>query len=140
MSIFVSIAAYREPVLRFTLDRARDNARRPDDLHFGIVDQSDLPLEVPANASHAAGARARRDEGQGLRAGTMDARLRRPLGVYGLGSVRTIADFAALSGIDYARRRVEVRAYEPIPVRSAGAVGVNISFATTTATRSDWSG
>jgi hypothetical protein len=52
MSVFVSIAAYRDPLLRFTLEGARDNARRPDDLHFGIVDQSDLAFEPPAQASY----------------------------------------------------------------------------------------
>ncbi len=40
MSIFVSIVAYRDPMLPFTLRRAWDAAKRPQDLHFGIVDQS----------------------------------------------------------------------------------------------------
>lgn len=40
MSIFLSIAAYCDPVLPFTLTRAVATARWPDQLHFGIVDQS----------------------------------------------------------------------------------------------------
>ncbi|TFZ06887.1 hypothetical protein EZ313_09785 [Ramlibacter henchirensis] len=40
MSVFVSIAAYCDPVLGFTLGRAHEKARRPQDLHFAIVDQS----------------------------------------------------------------------------------------------------
>jgi len=35
-----------------------------------------------------------------------------PLGVYGLGSARTLADYAAFSGIDYARRSLAARAFE----------------------------
>src|SRR3954463_15302732 len=40
MSIFVSIAAYCDPVLGFTLARARTAASRPHELHFGILDQT----------------------------------------------------------------------------------------------------
>lgn len=40
MSIFVSIASYCDPILRFTVERAMAAARHPDALHFGIVDQS----------------------------------------------------------------------------------------------------
>lgn len=40
MRIFVSIASYCDPVLAFTLQRAVASARRPDHLHFGVVDQS----------------------------------------------------------------------------------------------------
>ncbi|KQT12422.1 hypothetical protein ASG30_03780 [Ramlibacter sp. Leaf400] len=43
MSVFISIAAYCDPVLGFTLARARAAARRPQDLHFGILDQSPQP-------------------------------------------------------------------------------------------------
>ena len=43
MSVFVSIAAYCDPVLGFTLARARALAARPDELHFGVVDQSPQP-------------------------------------------------------------------------------------------------
>jgi len=45
MSIFISIASYCDPVLGFTLARARATARWPEQLHFGIVDQS--PASVP---------------------------------------------------------------------------------------------
>ena len=40
MSIFLSIASYCDPVLGFTLAQALATARRPEQLHFGIVDQS----------------------------------------------------------------------------------------------------
>lgn len=38
--IFVSIAAYCDPVLPFTLQRAQATARFPEQLHFGVVDQA----------------------------------------------------------------------------------------------------
>ena len=50
MSVFVSIASYCDPVLGFTLARAMATARRPERLHFGVVDQS--PQAVPT--MHAA--------------------------------------------------------------------------------------
>lgn len=37
-----------------------------------------------------------------------------PLGVYGLGSVRSIADYAAFSGIDYAARTLAPQAFKPL--------------------------
>ncbi|MBA2962984.1 MULTISPECIES: GlcNAc-transferase family protein [Ramlibacter] len=43
MSIFVSVAAYCDPVLGFTLGRARAAASRPQALHFGVLDQSPEP-------------------------------------------------------------------------------------------------
>jgi hypothetical protein len=46
MSIFISIASYCDPVLGFTLSQAVKTARWPDQLHFGIVDQS--PATRPA--------------------------------------------------------------------------------------------
>jgi hypothetical protein len=46
MSIFVSIASYCDPVLAFTLSQAIACARHPEELHFGIVDQS--PASRPA--------------------------------------------------------------------------------------------
>jgi Glycosyltransferase (GlcNAc) len=52
MAIFVSIASYCDPLLRATVESARDNARHPDKLHFGIVDQSALPYEAPTDASY----------------------------------------------------------------------------------------
>lgn len=44
MSLFVSIAAYCDPVLGFTLARARAAAARPQALHFGVLDQAPQPL------------------------------------------------------------------------------------------------
>lgn len=45
MSIFLSIASYCDPMLRFTLDRALAQASQPSALHFGVVDQR--PVEMP---------------------------------------------------------------------------------------------
>jgi hypothetical protein len=55
MSVFVSIASYCDPVLGFTLARARATARWPGQLHFGVVDQSpaDSPHPAPADVSPA---------------------------------------------------------------------------------------
>jgi hypothetical protein len=38
----------------------------------------------------------------------------KPLGAYGLGKVRTMQDYAAFSGIDYAARTIAPRAYKPL--------------------------
>lgn len=38
--IFLSIAAYCDPVLPFTMERAIASARHPELLHFGVVDQA----------------------------------------------------------------------------------------------------
>lgn len=38
------------------------------------------------------------------------------LGAYGLGTVRSLADYAAFSGIDYAARALETRAFTPQPL------------------------
>ena len=40
MKIFISIASYRDPLLRYTVTEAYNNAMRKDDLVFAIVDQS----------------------------------------------------------------------------------------------------
>lgn len=40
MSIFISVASYCDPVLPFTLRRAVQQARRPEALHFAVIDQS----------------------------------------------------------------------------------------------------
>ena len=45
----------------------------------------------------------------------------RPMGVYGLGSVRSVADYAAFSGIDYAARSIAPRAYKPLLPEPASA-------------------
>lgn len=39
MSIFISLASYREPELRFTIDSAINNAHDPTQLHFGVYSQ-----------------------------------------------------------------------------------------------------
>ena len=45
MSVFISIVSYCDPVLGFTVTRALETARRPDALHFGVIDQSPTKLE-----------------------------------------------------------------------------------------------
>lgn len=40
MTIFVSVVSYCDPVLHFTLGRAVQQARHPEALHFGVIDQS----------------------------------------------------------------------------------------------------
>lgn len=45
MSIFISIASYQDPVLQFTIRNAYEKAAWPDELRFGIVDQS--PSDAP---------------------------------------------------------------------------------------------
>ncbi|HWI82805.1 GlcNAc-transferase family protein [Ramlibacter sp.] len=50
MSIFVSIASYCDPVLGFTLARARATASAPRQLHFGVVDQSSAAAAPPSAA------------------------------------------------------------------------------------------
>ncbi|HVZ47131.1 MAG TPA: GlcNAc-transferase family protein [Ramlibacter sp.] len=55
VSIFVSIASYCDPVLRFTLERALALASDPDGVHFGVVDQS--PAASPRLAMQGGGSR-----------------------------------------------------------------------------------
>ena len=43
------------------------------------------------------------------------------MGVYGLGSIRSVADYAAFSGIDYAARTIAPRAYKPLLPEPASA-------------------
>jgi hypothetical protein len=50
MTVFVSIASYCDPVLGFTLGRALATARWPDQLHFGVVDQSPAGAPQPPAA------------------------------------------------------------------------------------------
>ncbi|HXE47050.1 MAG TPA: GlcNAc-transferase family protein [Ramlibacter sp.] len=50
MSVFISIASYCDPVLGFTLARALAGARWPDQLHFGVVDQSPAGSAGPVAA------------------------------------------------------------------------------------------
>ncbi len=55
MTIFIAIASYCDPVLRMTLASAYEKARFPDQLRFGIVDQSPknasypVPAHIPAD-------------------------------------------------------------------------------------------
>ena len=53
MSVFISIASYCDPVLGFTLARALAAARRPESLHFGVVDQSPASAPIPNPAALA---------------------------------------------------------------------------------------
>ena len=62
-----------------------------------------------------------------------------PLGAYALGTVRSLADFAAFSGIDYAKRVIGPRAFRPQPPPNAG-FSMSMSLATTTNQRGKWSG
>jgi hypothetical protein len=50
MSIFLSIASYCDPILGFTLARARAAARWPEQLHLGVVDQSPATATQPIAA------------------------------------------------------------------------------------------
>ena len=51
MSIFISIASYQDPVLPFTIKEAYEKAAWPDELHFGIVDQSAADSPYPVSAT-----------------------------------------------------------------------------------------
>ena len=53
MTIFVSIAAYCDPLLHFTLARAVATASDPAGLHFGVVDQSPASAARPPAAALA---------------------------------------------------------------------------------------
>lgn len=52
VSIFLSVAAYQDPVLGFTLARAVATARWPERLHLGVVDQSPASWPQPNPAAH----------------------------------------------------------------------------------------
>lgn len=67
-SIFISLASYREPELRQTIESAIENADNPDDLYFGVysqvedgehIDLSGIPnvteIIVPATEARGAG-------------------------------------------------------------------------------------
>jgi hypothetical protein len=53
MSIFISVAAYCDPVLPFTLRRAVQQARWPERLHLAVIDQSPAGQTPPMDASAA---------------------------------------------------------------------------------------
>ena len=130
MSIFISIAAYCDPVLRFTLERARVAAARPQDLHFAVIDQSPQPVlhlyndgkaGVPARPLHWDPAH---EAGRGQSWWQLEQRSRarlaallagQPLGAYALGTARMMGDYARWCGIDYAARRLGPAAFEPRP-------------------------
>ena len=46
MKLFISIASYCDPVLPFTIRRAYTQARWPDRLRFGIIDQSPAAMQL----------------------------------------------------------------------------------------------
>jgi Glycosyltransferase (GlcNAc) len=47
VSIFISIASYRDPLLGFTLASAYDNAAHPEHLYFAVVDQNTVDASYP---------------------------------------------------------------------------------------------
>ena len=46
MKIFISIASYQDPLLKATINSAYNNAENPENLIFGICDQSNEPLDT----------------------------------------------------------------------------------------------
>jgi hypothetical protein len=66
MSIFIGIPSYCDPVLGFTMAQAYEKAKYPDDLYFGVVDQSPLhtPSLIPAHIPPAQIASIRVDASQ----------------------------------------------------------------------------
>ncbi len=46
MKIFISIASYQDPLLKATVNSAFNNADKPENLVFGICDQSNFPLDL----------------------------------------------------------------------------------------------
>ena len=46
MKIFISIASYQDPLLETTINSAYLNASSPENLIFGICDQSSKPIDV----------------------------------------------------------------------------------------------
>ena len=63
----------------------------------------------------------------------------KPLGAYGLGTARSLADFAVLSGIDYGRRVIGPQAYRPLRPRGTGFT-TSVKLETTMQPRGKWSG
>lgn len=53
MSVFISVVAYCDPVLPFTLRRAVERARWPERLHFAVIDQSPAGSPGPDDAKVA---------------------------------------------------------------------------------------
>jgi hypothetical protein len=50
MSIFLAIPSYCDPVLAFTLASAYEKAKFPEQLHFGVIDQSPMDAAYPVPA------------------------------------------------------------------------------------------
>ena len=46
MKIFISIASYQDPLLETTINSAYKNAKHPENLVFGICDQSSNPINI----------------------------------------------------------------------------------------------
>ena len=46
MKIFISIASYQDPLLETTILSAFDKAHMPQNLHFGVCDQSSNPIDI----------------------------------------------------------------------------------------------
>ncbi len=46
MKIFISIASYQDPLLETTIRGAFDNADKPDNLFFGVCDQSSHAIDL----------------------------------------------------------------------------------------------
>jgi hypothetical protein len=53
-TIFISIASYCDPLLKSTIEDALDNARYPDELKFGVVEQSKVSYlpDIKKNIRH----------------------------------------------------------------------------------------
>jgi hypothetical protein len=49
MTIFVSIASYKDPILWNTVSDCINNAEFPDKIKFGIVDQSDIEFDIDSH-------------------------------------------------------------------------------------------
>ena len=46
MKIFISIASYQDPLLESTIISAYESSKNPENLVFGVCDQSSNPLDV----------------------------------------------------------------------------------------------
>ena len=52
MKIFLSIASFQDPILKYTIKSALENAKYKDDLVLGVFDQSLEHLDVPSNVRY----------------------------------------------------------------------------------------
>ena len=46
MKIFISIASYQDPLLESTIISAYESSKNPENLVFGVCDQSSNPLDI----------------------------------------------------------------------------------------------